>query len=256
MSMSIPSPSTSMRSMRSLSLIALLAVGACADTASEGDDDTSFAEQKSPTTLLDASAVPPKPDAGVDAGTPDGGKPGGTFFSEVTANGTGCPAGTWQTTLGPDGKTFRTTFSAFEAAVDDVNTVAVRDCTISITYHSTSNLALTVDAVTFGGWVYLEPGVEARVQSNFYFQGAPDKGGEHVIDMVGPAERAFTASNEKPARVKSRCGSEHTLNIRLTARLMNTEQPRGVGFLKVFDWPEPSSAAGVGIAWERCSAGK
>ena len=41
--------------------------------------------------------------------------PSGAYVARVSANGTGCPAGTWDGAISPDGKTFTVTFSSYEA---------------------------------------------------------------------------------------------------------------------------------------------
>ena len=44
--------------------------------------------------------------------------PSGAYFASVTANGTGCPAGTWDAAISPDGKAFTVTFASYEAIVN------------------------------------------------------------------------------------------------------------------------------------------
>src|SRR5262245_48216078 len=44
--------------------------------------------------------------------------PSGAYFANVTANGSGCPAGTWTADISPDGKAFTVAFSAYEAIVN------------------------------------------------------------------------------------------------------------------------------------------
>src|SRR5262245_24770 len=44
-------------------------------------------------------------------------QPQGAFFADITANGTGCPEGTWDVGISEDGQTFTLAFNAYEAKV-------------------------------------------------------------------------------------------------------------------------------------------
>ena len=78
--------------------------------------------------------------------------PEGVYFAEVNANGTGCPAGTWETSLSPDGETFTTTFSAYEAIVDESKSIAVKDCLLAIKLHSPQGLSYSVSQFHYSGY--------------------------------------------------------------------------------------------------------
>ncbi|MET0342031.1 MAG: DUF4360 domain-containing protein [Polyangiales bacterium] len=179
--------------------------------------------------------------------------PNGAYFADVTANGTGCPAGTWTTSLSPDGQTFTTTFSAFEAEVDRSRAISIKDCNLSIKIHSPQGLSYTVEDFYYGGYLYLEPGVSARQQSNYYFQGSPDEGAEIVTDIEGPQDKSFLVQDtrENVNFVRSRCGEEQTLNVRATLRLRNSN-PRGNGYINVAAI-DGSTKLVLKLSWKRCN---
>src|SRR5689334_16950522 len=58
--------------------------------------------------------------------------PSGAYFANITANGTGCPAGTWQAAISPDGAAFTVTFSGYEATMKPGDAFVVKDCTLAI----------------------------------------------------------------------------------------------------------------------------
>ncbi|RYG71765.1 DUF4360 domain-containing protein, partial [bacterium] len=58
--------------------------------------------------------------------------PNGVYFASVTANGTGCPAGSWEANIDPAGETFTLTFSAYETSLAPTERLSVKDCQIGI----------------------------------------------------------------------------------------------------------------------------
>lgn len=185
--------------------------------------------------------------AGADAGRRD---PGGSYFAAITANGTGCPAGTWDTRFSPDGRDFKVVFSAFEAEVDQEQAVAIKNCQIAIKLVSPQGMSFAVRRISHKGFVFLEDGVHARIASNFYFQGDPLMGERRETAVVGPYEDSFEIEEARvdlKEAVWSPCGVERDLNVNTTIRLLNTKEPRRSGSMRI------DEAFGFEVDWRRCS---
>jgi hypothetical protein len=160
------------------------------------------------------------------SGNPDASAPGnvdGTYFADVTANGTGCPAGTWETQLSDDKRSFTITFSAFDAKVDPASMVSVKDCQLALKIKSKKPVAYAVQTFSFEGYAQLQAGVSARLLANYYFQGSPKQDAKDEVEFKGEYDKeyAFSQNIALPEQVWSDCGLERDLNVRTTVRLLN-----------------------------------
>lgn len=161
------------------------------------------------------------------SGTPDASAPGnadGTYFADVTANGTGCPAGTWEKQLSDDKRSFTITFSAFDAKVDPASMVSVKDCQLALKIKSKKPVSYAVQTFSFEGYAQLQAGVSARVLANYYFQGNPKQDARDEMELTGEYDKeyAFSQNIALPEQVWSDCGLERDLNVRTTVRVLNT----------------------------------
>lgn len=179
--------------------------------------------------------------------------PEDAYFAKVTANGTGCPAGTWDTTISSDGQTFTTTFSAFEVQVDKKSMVSVKDCQLNITLHSPQGVQYSVQKFYYGGYVFLDEGVQLRQDAKYYFSGAPDEGGEARTDMTGPFDDTTLVEDTRREGqlVWSRCGVDRNLQVRSTLRLLNSSNPRRTGYANIAAI-DASNKLVFKLAWKKC----
>jgi hypothetical protein len=153
--------------------------------------------------------------------------PRGAFFADVTANGTGCPAGTWETNLSSDGQTFTTTFSAYETSVDRRTSVSVKDCQLTVKLRSPAGRSYSIQSFHYQGYAFLERGVSGRQMADYYFQGDPTTGDSARTDLSGPYDRPYLFSDDVAvANVWSPCGLERNLNIATRIRLTNNDSGR------------------------------
>jgi hypothetical protein len=195
--------------------IGLLGTWGCAEPTNQEDDDLEV--------IAAAQVVPPVPD------------PNGISFASVTANGTGCPRGTFSTRIAQDGLTFTTTFSAYKVAVEPDIDFDVRDCQLAIKLHSSQNRSYSIQTFTYRGFARLSTGVTGRQSANYYFQGASiEPAKEKRTDLVGPYEGAFEFEDQVAARdrVWSPCGVDRDLNVRTRVELRNGS-PRGSGVMSL-----------------------
>ena len=192
------------------SLIGSLALG-CADAPQADDVSDGIDDAQEPAVRTDALF------------SGDLKEPSGAYFAKVKANGTGCPAGSWDTSISSDGKTFTTTFSQYVAELTPKTTVAVKDCQLTVTLHSPQGLSFAVQEFSYGGYAYLDKGVNLRQIAQYYFSGSPDKSAEARTELVGPKDDPFlfTDTIKDASLVFAPCGTDRDLNIRTTLRVLN-----------------------------------
>ena len=180
--------------------------------------------------------------------TPD---PNGTYFADVTANGTGCPQGTWNTRISRDGLVFTTTFSAYEARVDQDTSVSVRDCQLAIRLHTPAGRSYSVQSFSYTGFALLDPGVTGRQLSTYYFQGQPVQTPSGRTDLSGPYESDYLFKDDVPIEdaVWSPCGVERDLMI--NTRILLQSNGRGSGYMNL-SAVDGSSGLVVNLASRRC----
>jgi hypothetical protein len=171
----------------------------------------------------------------------------------VTANGTGCPAGTWDTSIAPDGKTFTTSFSAFETEVSRSQMVSVKDCQLNITLHSPQGLSFAVQDFYYGGYAFLEDGVSFRQITSYYFSGSPNENAEARTELFGPYDDTFLFEDKRQDLdlVYQPCGKDRNLQVRSTLRLLNNSSPRRNGYANLAAIDAKTKLV-FKLSWKRC----
>lgn len=179
--------------------------------------------------------------------------PAGTYFAQVTANGTGCPPGSWVTSLADDGTTFTTTFSKYEAQVTPTTTFSAKDCNLAIKLHSPQGLSYSVASFYYSGYAYLEKGISGRQFASYYFQGNPAQSAQLRTDLVGPYDDdyLFTDKVAVTDAVWSPCGVDRDLNVVTRLRLVNSS-PRGTGYMNL-STVDASVKLVLKLAWRTCT---
>jgi hypothetical protein len=182
--------------------------------------------------------------------------PSGVYVASVTANGTGCPAGSWQGWISDDGQTFLVTFQGYEATVFPGVAFAVKDCTLSINLKTPAGLSFAVTSFRHHGFAFLEKaGMKARQTAKYYFMGNPTAAPELRSDISGPFDDAFEVGDEVAVenRVWSECGTERTLNAQTRLVLQNDSEEDGSGFLDTVAVSGSLDAQfRIGLAWKTC----
>lgn len=221
-------------------LLSALTIGCAADESGGTHDALSASEHKQidSSTRTPPDATVPAEDADADgaASATDAGPttpaPSGFYVSDVKANGTGCPPGTWKTELSADGKHLAVRFSSYELDLTSDEAIAVADCSLAFELHTPPNVSFSLARAEYRGNADLEAGVVARQTAQYYFQGDPVSGGEARAELRGPFDDDFVLTNEiaKGDAVWSPCGVERDLNVITRLRLQNGE-PRATGYL-------------------------
>lgn len=177
-----------------------------------------------------------------------------TVFASVWANGTGCPEGSWNTEISPDGKVFTTTFSEYTTSVDQNSSTSIKDCQLSIKLRSPGGLSYAVSTFSYSGYAFLDPNVSARVSARYYFQGnslGPDSNRQ---TLWGPYDNSYVFEDNIQTKdwVWSPCGAERDLNIQ-TRLIMQNGDPRGNGYanLAAIDARAETKLV-VKLSWRTC----
>jgi hypothetical protein len=178
----------------------------------------------------------------LDGGTLDGSSrdaalgpdPNKTYFAEVTANGSGCPEGSWSTRISADGLVFTTTFSAYEAVLGPTDTQVVKDCQLSIKLHSPNGMSYALASVSYSGFALLDEGVVGEQQTSAYFQGQPLAGVATRTALVGPHDAEFVFKDDLPLSelIWSACGAERDLNV-LSRFVLQSARPGAQGYINL-----------------------
>lgn len=231
-----------LRATYSLTLCAALVGGLAAGCADEVDGDASD-----------------EADLGVQTNalaTGDLKEPTGAYFASVKANGTGCPAGTWETSISSDGQTFTTTFSQYVAEVNKTTSISVKDCQLAVKLHSPQGVSFAVQEFGYGGYSFLEEGVSLRQIASYYFSGSPDKATEARTDIDGPKDDTFLFVDtvKTGTLVYQPCGKERDLNIRTTMRLTNGTTKKAGNV--VFSAVDGNVKLKFKLSWKKCDDGE
>lgn len=201
----------------STGLTALLAIGCGADA--ELGTEYAGLEESVPcepsldggTVDTDGGEVEPEEDAGseVDAGTdesdagtdePDASTPidpNAPQIRAVTANGTGCASGSFGAVPTSDGQSFELRFDEYEASLSGKQTLAVKDCLVSVDVHVPAGQQFALKSLAYDGEVKLAANATGFHSARWYFQGAPvAAAGERRSDLSGPLDRALETVHE------------------------------------------------------------
>jgi hypothetical protein len=182
--------------------------------------------------------------------------PSGAYFAKVTANGSGCPAGSWEAGISDDGRAFTVTFSGYEATVEAGQSLSVKDCTLSIDLKTPEGYSFTVSSFHYQGYAILDQaGMTARQTAKYYFRGNPVPARELRSDMTGPYDSSYVFSDDidLPDLVWSPCGESRTLNAQTRLVLQNNAQRSGAGYLNTTSVDgEVKTVFRFGLSWRTC----
>ena len=231
--------------MNSLSIVARLGMITAAALMSVGaagcSTDTSDVEESSSST--DALGTP------IDVPNPNG-----SYFAKVTANGSGCPAGTWDAAISPDGQTFTLRFSQYETTLDVGQAIAVKDCQLAIKLHSPQGLSYSVSNFYYSGYAFLDQaGMTAAQTAKYYFQGNPLASSENRSDLRGPLDKEYVFSDKIGTvdLVWSKCGLDRDLNVATRVMARNNTRKTGSGYISNTT-VDGSVELKFKLSWRRC----
>lgn len=179
------------------------------------------------------------------------------YLASVSANGTGCPKDSWDTAITRDGRRFTSTFSTYEAFVDDGQRLSFKDCNLTIKLHSDAPLSYAVDAYYHDGYAFLEAGVTGFITANYYFQGnpVPAVSAAKRTDLTGPIDRTFIYDERVADEnlVWSPCGRDR--NLQIVSRVgLQKQQNQGAGYINLSAVETVQGGGHIrhGLRWRPC----
>jgi hypothetical protein len=184
--------------------------------------------------------------------TPDPtGLPDGVQITVVTVNGTGCPVGTADVSVAPDGQTVTATYSQFVAEVAPGQPAAAsrKNCQLNLAVTTPDGITVGVNQVSVGGDASIAAGATAIVRNSVYFQGSTATGAI-TNTIAGPYEDVwqFTEHVAAADMVWRPCGGDQrNLNINTSITVNKGSSGTASSYLTV-DSPAPLFRLG----WDRC----
>jgi hypothetical protein len=160
--------------------------------------------------------------------------PSGAYFANVSANGTGCPAGTWDASISDDGSAFTITFANYETQVGPGQAFSIKDCSLGLDIRTGSGFTFAIDSFYYQGYSLLDSGgMSAKQTAKYYFMGNPANGPEFDKVMTGPYDDDYLFSDEiaTESLVWSPCGATRRLNVTTRLVLQNNPAKTGSGYL-------------------------
>jgi hypothetical protein len=182
--------------------------------------------------------------------------PQSVYFAKVTANGTGCPDGSWDVGISDDGQTFTLAFSSYEAQVASGQQMDIKDCTLDINLNSPAGLSYSVASFYYQGYILLDDGMSARQTASYYFD-RDHQHGQHDAsknDITGPFDDSYLFADEigMERRVWSPCGQNDTLHVSTRLIMRNNPGNTGEGYINN-STVDGSLSFKWNLAWRRCA---
>lgn len=191
--------------------LVFLSLGACG--AEEDEGAASVGAQVGSAASLDGG-TPASSDAAV---APDAAPPP-AYTALVTATGSGCPEGSFESRVRDDGA-IALSFADFKAAVDAQTTEVEKVCTIVVRLSAKSGASYAVTRYAHLGQATLEAGVEGKQSSSYYFPTARVTGRLRNSILIGPLDGPVRSEPLADADVMwTPCALEQSLSI--TTRLV------------------------------------
>jgi hypothetical protein len=179
--------------------------------------------------------------------------PQGAYAAEVTASGSGCPAGTWDVGLSPDGETFTARFSAYEAMVSPGVAIDQKDCQLDINLGSSEGISFAVASFYYQGYMFLEKeGMRARQTAKYNFAGLRENDADKN-EVAGPVSDSYVFSDEiaPPRREWTRCRRNDSLRVKTRLVMKNDPRKTGEGYINTATL-DGSLTFRWSMKWRRC----
>jgi hypothetical protein len=189
------------------------------------------------------SAVTPPPDA--------------ITVDVVTANGSGCPAGTAAVAVSPDRTAFTVSYSQYlaQTGVGTRPTDFRKNCQLGLDVHIPPGFTYAIAEADYRGYAHLAPGATGSETASYYFQGDP---------QTTRATHPFTGGTDSDWQTKDTvdvaalafepCGEERNININTELRVnAGRSNPRRTTSFLTMDSTDGSISTVYHIAWKRCA---
>ena len=172
----------------------------------------------------------------------------------VNYGGSGCPAGSVAINVTPDFSTFSMFWDSFIAEVGPgLPAFAKRkNCAVSIDLDFPQGWSYSVFSSSLRGYASLERGVDAVIQTSYYFQGSSATASLRT-NLTGPYDSYFKVRDTLGATelVWSPCGMSRALTVNFSVSLNNMRNRSGSGLIAV-DPIDGDMRRTIDLQWRRC----
>ncbi|KAF8455566.1 hypothetical protein BGX38DRAFT_1062338, partial [Terfezia claveryi] len=182
------------------------------------------------------------------------------FIRNAQYFGSGCPWGTVNPTLAPDGSYLNLAFSQYEAQVypGSKPSESHKNCQLSFELHFPQGWAVTLFDTTFTGFVKLDRRVSALQTATYHFGGHPKDTATFKCPKpsgwTGPLTQSYSCTDELAIEsfVWSSCkGTFETLFINTSIDVNNSKNRKGSGFINT-ETAEAVVSHVYSCRWRRC----
>ncbi|MET0237634.1 MAG: DUF4360 domain-containing protein [Kibdelosporangium sp.] len=174
----------------------------------------------------------------------------------VTANGSGCPAGTTEVEVAADNSEFALIHRNYVARVG-VGAGATdlrKNCQLAVNVKVPAGFTYGIIRADYRGRISLQPGAQAWQGANYYFQG-DSATARRVHPFQGPLHDDWATSDtvDPGAVVYAPCGEQRYLNINTQLRVSaGTSNPQTTASWIAMDSPDRNPNNRYRFAWKRC----
>ena len=175
----------------------------------------------------------------------------------LQVRGSGCPEGSVQQNIAPDGQSFVLYFYEYIAEIGSevARTENRKACQLSLNLRHTPGWRFAVVKFEFTGYVNIDNGISASQEALYYFQG--DENGLNFSEaMTGPKDGIYhiVQKVEPTVRYWSFCDVERAINIRTSVKLINLENASSSasGFIGTDSIDGTIGTQTWNIVWQKC----
>lgn len=178
--------------------------------------------------------------------------PGSVYINDIVFGGTGCPVGSVAANISEDQKAFTLLYDSFTAEAGPGISLGEgrKACQVTLDLHIPQGWQYTLFTLDTRGFVALDAGASANIQSKYYFQGSLN-GPALAQSFRGPVSGDYTKRDVLGivSLVWSPCGISRGLNINTSARVAAGGGSRG---LATVDSQDGEFRLLWGVQWRRC----
>jgi hypothetical protein len=185
-------------------------------------------------------------------------QPDGGYVADVTAAGTGCPAGSWSAIVSPDGQAFTLIFSAYEVKLSPGQLFDMKQCVVNVGFRDPEGLPLSfvLGSFTHQGYAALDSGgMRAARNTTYTFSangvGVPSAAPRQHAELAGPWQDSYEQTDTVFSGQWSPCASVSNLVVNTNLMLQNNAQRSGSGYLNAATVDGALTVA-FRLAWRRC----
>ena len=183
----------------------------------------------------------------------DGPNPHEVTIRNLTALGSGCPAGTVASLLSEDQRAFTLFFSDFAASAGPYEPITnqYKTCNIQLDLDHPHSWQYAIIGVDYRGYAALDRNVTASLRTQYWLQGSFNRPIQFRRDLSGPHADEFLAGDQiaESQLVYSPCSVKRALNLKASIAVRSTG--RGAGLVTV-DSIDGELKHTYRIRWRRC----